>query len=381
MQLWDAIIVGAGPAGCAAAYDLAAAGRRVLLLDKAQFPRSKACAGALTMKAVRALRYSITPVVRHTVREIQLEHESVGVLTAGRRKPVCVMTVRAELDAYCLEKTCRRGVVFRQIGPISGLRQEPDRVVLELEGEQLAGRVLLGADGVHSRVRGLAGASASSPAAGAGWFRTGFAVEANVPYSATGRAFPLVFDFAPVAGGYGWLFPRNDHVNVGLYTAGSGPAPDRAALSAYIAARCGTTEHTRAVGQFLGFGGAGYAPAAGRVLLAGDAAGCVDPLTGEGIYGAIASGQAAAAAILSTLQQGADPSPHYRAGLARLRADLSVAERAARRFYAQPERGFRLMQMPLVRRAVLHSYSEGLSLRWLDRGIGVARRLMSSASH
>ena len=62
--MWDAIVVGAGPAGCAAAYDLAAAGRRVLLVDKASFPRPKACAGALTMKAVRALRYSIGPVVR-----------------------------------------------------------------------------------------------------------------------------------------------------------------------------------------------------------------------------------------------------------------------------------------------------------------------------
>ena len=253
MQTWDAIVVGAGPAGCAAAYDLSAAGRSVLLLDKSRFPRSKACAGGLTMKAVQALRYSINPVVRHTVREIHLEHPAAagGVLPVRRQKPVCLMTVRAELDAYCLDQTRARGAVFRQIGPIASLHEEADSVALQLEGEPepLVGRLLLGADGVHSRIRALQGRTA--------WFRTGFAMEANVPYRATGGAFPLVFDFSPIPGGYGWLFPRNDHVNVGLYTAalpeaGRAPSIDRSTLAAYILARCGTREYERAIGQFLG---------------------------------------------------------------------------------------------------------------------------------
>ncbi len=399
-MIWDAIVVGAGPAGCAAAYDLAAAGHRVLLVDKARFPRPKACAGGLTAKAVKALRYPIDPVVRNTVREIHLEHRSApgGVLSVGRSKPVCAMTVRSELDAYCLDQTCRRGAVFRRIGPILSLREEADRVLLSLEGEPdpLICRLLLGADGVHSRVRALAGKST--------WFRTGFALEANVPYRVTGRTFPLVFDFAPVAGGYGWLFPRNDHVNVGLYSAGAAMAPepavedsgqsgtgspsaprvnpapiiDRALLADYIAKRCGTREHDRATGQFLGMGAAGYTPSASRILLAGDAAGFVDPLTGEGIHGAIASGQAAAAAMLGHLRRGGDAAGLYTAKLSRLRADLAVAERAACRFYARPERGFRLMQIPLVRQAVLHSYSEGVSLGALAFGIGMARRLVGS---
>ena len=74
-QLWDAMVVGAGPAGCAAAYDLAAAGQSVLLLDKRDFPRAKACAGGLTIKAVQALRYSIDPVVRKVIGRVRLEGE------------------------------------------------------------------------------------------------------------------------------------------------------------------------------------------------------------------------------------------------------------------------------------------------------------------
>lgn len=59
--VWDAVVVGAGPAGCAAAYDLAQGGASVLLVDRSDFPRLKACAGGLTMKALWALRYSIEP--------------------------------------------------------------------------------------------------------------------------------------------------------------------------------------------------------------------------------------------------------------------------------------------------------------------------------
>ncbi len=380
-MIWDALIVGAGPAGCAAAYDLAAAGKQVLLVDRAEFPREKACAGALTIKAVRALRYSIAPVVRKTISEALLEHRSGPgqPVLVGRRTPFCMMTMRLELDAYCLEQTQRRGTQFRRVGALAGLTELADRVVVHVEGEAapLEARFIVGADGVHSRVRALAAQASGKPAA---WFRRGFAVERNVPYTSTGRDFPLTFDFAPVHGGYGWLFPRNDHVNVGLYTSRDTAVPagaigvDRAALDAYIAARCGTAQQGRTVGQFLGLGAARYAPSDTRTLLAGDAAGFVDPLTGEGIHGAIVSGQAAAAAILAALNDGVPGAAAYARLLRRQCADLAVSERAARTFYAEPERGFRLMRLPLVGRAVLHAYSDGTSLTTLARGLAAVRR-------
>ncbi len=390
------MIVGAGPAGCAAAYDLAACGRRVLLVDRAEFPRSKACAGALTMKAVRALRYSIDPVVRRWERSIVLEEAAGGAVAVGRRSPVCAMTVRAELDSYCLEQTRARGAVFARVGALAALEQQADRVVLRMaDGGRLEARFLLGADGVHSRVRALL----PSADGGAGWFRTGFALEANVPYRTAGERYPLTFDFAPVARGYGWLFPRDNHVNVGLYVEG-GEHIDRAALERYIALRCGAgRSSSRPVGQFLGLGAAGYRPSTEtpetRVLLAGDAAGFVDPLTGEGIYGAIRSGQAAAAAMHAALggaaegarglwnkSRGREPlrpglpvAEGFALAAAALQADLRVAEHAATRFFREPARGFRLMRMPLVPRAVLHAYSEGLSLGALLRVVRVAGRL------
>ncbi len=390
--VWDAVVVGAGPAGCAAAYDLAAAGRRVLLVDRAAFPRPKACAGGLTTKAVRALRYPIDPVVRRWVRSIDLEQNAGNTVRVGRRVPVCAMTVREELDQFCLEQTRARGAAFERVGRLEALEQGSDRVLLRFaEQEGIAARFVVGADGVHSRVRTLLGP--------APWFRTGFALEANVPYMQPDEGYPLTFDFAPVSRGYGWLFPRDTHVNVGLYVSSAGEKLDRVALDAYIAARCGPgRERSVPVGQFLGLGAAHYQPpAAARVLLAGDAAGFVDPLTGEGIHGAIRSGQGAAAAILAACGQadhhsrtigqherssasGKGAGQHYVEATESLRADLRVAGHAAARFYAEPERGWALLRLPLLPRIVLRAYSEGLPLsrllsiaRWAGRFTALQR--------
>ncbi len=394
-EVWDAIVVGAGPAGCAAAYDLAASGRRVLLVDRSSFPRPKACAGGLTRKAVRALRYGIEPVVRRWESRIVLEQDRSHAITVGGREPVCAMTVREELDAFCLRRTIERGATFRRIPALAGLVQGTEWVELRLaDGQALWARFVLGADGVGSRVRALLG--------DASWFRTGFALEANVAYVQRDERFPLLFDFAPVPGGYGWLFPRDNHVNVGLYAESAGPL-NREALERYIAARCGPgREVSRTVGQFLGLGAAGYLPKPGtRVLLAGDAAGFVDPLTGEGIYGAIRSGQAAASAMDAALGRGSAAADGglessgrlqvrlrkkqidfavpihigFAAATESLRSDLRFAERAARRFYQDPARGFRLMRLPLVPWAVLRSYSRGLPLMRLQYGLQMAGRL------
>jgi geranylgeranyl reductase family protein len=387
--LWDAIVVGAGPAGCAAAYDLAAAGRRVLLLDRAAFPRPKACAGGLTMKAVRALRYPIDPVVRRWVNSIDLQGPGAEKRTVGRRTPACAMTVRDELDHFCLAKTLERGAQFRRIAPVCAVEGGEERVTLRCsDGQRFAARFLIGADGVHSSIRALCFPHAA--ASEGGWFRKGFALEANVAYSRLDEKFPLAFDFAPDAGamrGYGWLFPRDNHVNVGLYTEEVGhgaPALNRARLDAYIKARCGAGRQvSSSVGQFLGLGAAAYRPAQNtRVLLVGDAAGFVDPLTGEGIYAAIRSGQAAASAVDAALRSHTRDglAGHFVAASARLRDDLQVAEHAASRFYAQPKSGFDLLRLPLVPRAVLHAYAEGVSLSRLLRGVRLARRLLPASA-
>jgi geranylgeranyl reductase family protein len=368
---YDVLIAGAGPAGCAAAFDLARAGRRVLLLDKRTFPRPKACACGLTRKTLAALRYSVAPVVERECSEIVLQQASEDAakreVRVRTRSPICAMAVRERFDEFCLQQTLAAGATLRKIEGIVALRETGDGIELDIattEGDEtLRAAVLIGADGSNGQTRRL-----SEPTEAA-WYTRGFALEACVPYAELpeklpggGAAHDLVFDFAPLHGGYGWLFPKGDHINIGV--GAFAPEADdtqlksvtRDLLTGYAARKLGVTDLSHITGQHLGMGGHAYVPR-GRVLLAGDAAGLSDPLTGEGIHSAIVSGQAAAAAILDSKP---DLAAAYSKRLRPLQETLAFSHRAARAFYAEPERGFRAMRMPLLRSLILKTYADGL---------------------
>jgi geranylgeranyl reductase family protein len=404
----DILIAGAGPAGCAAAYDLAQAGKHVILLDKRTFPRPKACACGLTRKTLKALRYSVDPVIERVCHEIILqptatpgapcpvpaaiESRDVRVKT---RNPICAMAVRERFDNFCLQQTllaARQGgsIELRKIDYIAAFRESPDHIKLDVATpcgiETLRAPILIGADGSNGQTRRLhrqeSHGTQLSPSA-----QDGFALEATVPYADLPTILPsgdspldLVFDFAPLTGGYGWLFPKADHINIGvgsfapnsprhsskkLSPSAQDSAQDvtRALLLDYARQKLGVTTLAHITGQQLGMGGHTYIPH-GRVLLVGDAAGLVDPLTGEGIHSAIISGQAAAAAILETQGTGPwalNPALAYARHLAPLQKTLTFSHRAALAFYAQPERGFKAMRLPFLRSLILKTYADGLS--------------------
>ncbi|SEG61273.1 geranylgeranyl reductase family [Bryocella elongata] len=400
----DILIVGAGPAGCAAAYDLAEAGVQVLLLDRRSFPRHKACACGLTRKTLKALRYSVDPIVEHACEEIVLEAAAgdSAKLRLRDSKPIAAMAVRERFDAFCLEQTLAAGkngggVTFRRIDSIAALRETGDGIELDVltgdDRETLRAGVLIGADGSNGQTRRLAAqleagrteAVVTQPSEAA-WYERGFALEATAPYAVLPAALPegdgpkdLLFDFSPLPGGYGWLFPKGDHINIGVgaFAPGDGVAASKDAALKQVTRKL-LADYTQrklgvdlvqaggpVTGQYLGMGGHAYAPR-GRVLLVGDAAGLVDPLTGEGIHSAVVSGQAAAAAVLSTRAQGfAGIAESYAKKLTPLQETLAFSERAARSFYREPERGFRVMRTPMVGWLALKTYTDGLPVRFL----------------
>lgn len=368
MEFWDAIIVGAGPAGCAAAWDLAAAGRRVVLLDRADFPRHKACAGGLTRKSLRALRYSVAPVTREIVSAVVVEKRRGEARTLASRSPICAMTVRRELDEFCLRQTLGAGARFARIGAIAEIETGADGVWVRAGGASFQGRFLIGADGVHSRVRQLVWGDHP------GWFRRGFALEANV-HPAKDAASDLVFDFGSVRHGYGWVFPRRDHLNVGLYCEAATEKLDRLRLHAWIRGRFEDAGVEQLTGQYLGFGAENAPAMEGRVFLVGDAGGFADALTGEGIYGAISSGQAAAAAIESELRGGDRAGCAFWKRTARLREDLRFSAAGARWFYSNPDLGYRALTAPVFRGAVIRAYADGTKIAALAKAIRRFARL------
>ena len=409
---YDVLIAGAGPAGCAAAYDLASAGKRVLLLDRRSFPRHKACACGLTRKTLRALRYSVEPVVERVCREVVLQEAGPqfreGLRVADKscevrlkaRKAICAMAVREKFDAFCLEQTLAAGTRLKKIEAIVAVRESAEWIELDVASgdgvvETLRAPVLIGADGSNGQMRRLAAgldAQRADPRDGAwiesctaelpgepAWYARGFALEATVPFDALPSELPardaphdLVFDFAPISGGYGWLFPKGDHINVGVggfvpqAANGDGMSYEsvtRGLLESYTRQKLGVelgAVRAHVSGQHLGLGGHTYAPQ-GRLPLAGDAAGLVDPLTGEGIYSAIKSGQAAAGAVMACARAETTLlAAAYAERLAELQAMLAFSHDAAKSFYREPGRGFRVVRNRILRHLMLKTYADGL---------------------
>lgn len=325
----DVIVVGAGQAGAACALDLAMAGLSVLLVDRREFPRFKACAGGVTTKALRRYRFSIAPVIRQVESDMRISMYLRREALLEGPAPVCAMTVRTELDALCFERALSAGARFEKIGPIRAIDESADGVAVTLDdGRVLRARYLVGADGAHSQVRKLTGGFVPD--------RTAVAMEGIVQLPAGVALPPVTFDFGVVGQGYGWLFPKGDHVNVGIYTR----RPEETEFSKdrlrdYVQRRLGVNgesiEHL--VGFPIGTGGEKYQPASERVLLVGDAAGMAEALLGEGIHNAVLTGQMAANAIVLALASNGSARVLYDEYSDIVRGDIDNCRSLAKLFY------------------------------------------------
>jgi flavin-dependent dehydrogenase len=131
VERFDAVVVGAGPAGSATAIRLARAGARVLLADRASFPRDKPCGGGLTGRAVKELPVDVTPVVEDVVRTFEVR---LGYRKRFERRsdaPLVLMTRRRRLDAFLVEQAAEAGAVFRDGVTVEGVTVGPDGATLQ----------------------------------------------------------------------------------------------------------------------------------------------------------------------------------------------------------------------------------------------------------
>lgn len=353
----DVLVLGAGPCGAAAAHDLATAGLTVRVLDRPAFPHAKPCAGGVTMKALQRLRFDIQPVVRETADTLNITlrgHRPAGLAGPG---PVCVLTHRPELDAYCMSQAEAAGAGFERITALRGMRQTVDHVELETTRGRLRGLWLVAADGAHSAVRRwLFGQQA---------LRGAVAVEGLLAREHCQWYPGMTFDFGACSQGYGWLFPKGDHVNVGLYVWDRGRGkPARQALAAYARERLGSDRLTAVRGYPEGTWGHRVQPAAGRVLLGGDAAGLAEPLLGEGIYGAVRSGQDAAAAILG----GGDVARTYTLLVDAWRDEIRAMHRLSRLYYGALPLSYGVLKHGLGQQ-MMAAFARGMTLGQAKRAL------------
>jgi len=294
VERYDVVVIGAGPAGSTTAIHLARAGAKVLLLDRARFPRDKPCGGGLTLRAVRRLPVDPAPVVEHQVdrMEFRLGWRS-RFERRGRLGPFVLMTQRRRLDQYLAEQAVAAGAEFRDGVKAELLAGSGPRPSLRCDGRQLSAEVVVGADGANGTTARAAGLG--------GPVTHGVAYEGNAAFDERYRGLAVI-ELGTIPGGYGWIFPKGDHVNVGV----GGWESEGPRLRAHLAELCrrhgldeAALESLR--GHRLPLRRAGFVPARGRVLLVGDAAGLVDPLTGDGMYEAFVSAGLASEAALDVL--------------------------------------------------------------------------------
>ncbi len=331
MPAYDVAIVGAGPAGSTAAYRLARAGARVLLLDKATFPRDKPCGGGVTGRAARLLPFSIEPVVEDVVDRLECGLRYRWRFARRARAPLAYMTQRRRLDHFLLQQAADAGAEVRE--------------GVSVDARELDAAIVIGADGCN-------GSSARQLGLAQGIVH-GVALEANYPHEPR-FAGAMVLEIAVVRGGYGWIFPKGDHLNVGV----GGNAEEGPRLRAELRRLCEAYGiDPDAAGGLRGYRLPlrlpGTTLARGRTAVIGDAAGLVDPFSGDGMYEAFLSAKLVAEAALDVLAGRAETLEPYQAAVERRIAPLTRAGWGAKRAFERfPRATYAVARLPVTFRAL-----------------------------
>jgi geranylgeranyl reductase family protein len=313
---YDVIIVGGGPAGSVAGINLADLKGRVLLLDRAQFPRVKPCGGGISYRVYDRFRY-LTPVLRsvptNLINRVVLESPAGEIVDTSDSEPLYAMVRRYEFDAALLQECKRRGVEVLENCTATNVDVRPDGVTITTSaGATLDCDLVIGADGVNSVVAIRSGLRDN-------WSDDCVAIDTTEesPYEQLTGPKDTMYVYYGFGNtyGYGYVFPKVNHINVGIgyvlsyYRAAvkSKPYENHQAFVSHLRREgvlTGSSDVSNFLTSLLPVGGPLKRISGDRVLVAGDAAGFVNGLTAEGIYYAMASGEHAGKAAAQAVRAG-----------------------------------------------------------------------------
>ncbi|HZH41813.1 MAG TPA: NAD(P)/FAD-dependent oxidoreductase [Gemmatimonadales bacterium] len=359
MNRWDAVVVGAGPAGSVTAMLLARQGARVLLVDRARFPRDKACSEYLTPETTRVLEQLGDGILRAVEAKAPARltgmklvtpdgTEAIGRFREGPGyappRPYAFALPRTVFDQVLVEAAVRAGVELREGTPIDDLVWEAGSVggvVVRQPGalkygtgsRSLRGRIVIGADGLRSVVARRLGYRRSGP-------------PRRIAYSAHVADVHGVTDLGEMhigTNGYVGMGPiGNGETTVALVVPASRAHPEFTHPEGFVRAldefpkirgRYRADRFTRSILATGPFAQWSRASTADGALLVGDAADFFDPFTGQGIFSALTGARLAAQVVGEALERSpAGPLPaqaleSYRRGRRRAFAGKWVLER------------------------------------------------------
>ncbi|MCM0673941.1 geranylgeranyl reductase family protein [Micromonospora phytophila] len=333
MIVWDLAVVGAGPAGLSAASVAARAGLRTLVVERAEHPRYKTCGGGLIGTSLAAVRERIEVPAHDRVDTVTFTRDGRrGFTRRHADAPLVTMVRRDEFDDRLRAAAVAAGAEVRQRVAVRAVDQNPDAVRLRLaDGETVHARAVVGADG-------SSGVTARHVGVRHRQVDLGLELELPVPPREQSRwRGRLLLDWGPLPGSYAWVFPKGDLLTVGVIAARGEGERTREYLRAFVD-RLGLAgvEPTHDSGHLTRCREDDSPLRRGRVLVAGDAAGLLEPWSREGISYALRSGELAGAAVAA--------------------GDLAGYERAVRRDLVPSMRaGHRLLDVFCRRPDVFHA--------------------------
>jgi geranylgeranyl reductase family protein len=326
--MWDVAVIGAGPAGLTAARTAAAAGARTLVLEKAEHPRYKTCGGGLLGTSLAVLAGWIDVPARDRIDRVTFTADGRREFTRRHRAgPLLAMVRREEFDDRLRAAAVAAGATLRQRCPVRAVEQDPDQVRIRLaDGDEITARVAVGADG-------SAGVTARAAGVRYGQVDLGLEVELPVPaplaHHWRGR---LLLDWGAIPGSYAWVFPKGDRLTVGVIASRGRGAETRDYLRRFVD-RLGLSglEAAHDSGHLTRCRTDDSPLRHGRLLVAGDAAGLLEPWTREGISFALRSGELAGAAAA-----GGDLDGYERTVRQRFEPELRAGRRILAAFARRP---------------------------------------------
>jgi geranylgeranyl reductase family protein len=300
-KTYAVVIVGAGPAGSLLGYYLAKQQIPLLIVEKKRLPRMKVCGGGLTKRTLDILPFTIDAVVEDYATRATLSVKNHTVFSKNYEYPITALVMRDRFDHFLVQHAIDNGIDMMDDTEFIGVSGSPGNLTIETSRGSIKADIIVGADGAHSRVAYCLKLDVKK--------KQMTAIEAEIYLKQPNKSMDpfrhaIHFDIGPVRNGYGWVFPKKDHLSVGVLSLSNKSKGIRDALQAFIRAKKLDTqiETLSLRGHGIPYGPDRrnrYANHCGMVV--GDATGIVDPITGEGIYYAARGAQIASEAVITCI--------------------------------------------------------------------------------
>jgi geranylgeranyl reductase family protein len=345
-EIWDVAVIGAGPAGAMAAFAAASQHKRVVILERSHIPRYKTCAGGLIGVSMNALPAGFTPPIQATATSFTFSLRGRSEMTKDSNMPLVNLVRRDEFDALLVDTAVAAGAVVYDNTIATHLSTEDGamRIATRNRGDMRA-RIVVGADGSAGRSGAYVGVVLDQ-------VDLGLEVELVTPSDQSRDwAKRILIDWGTMPGAYAWVFPKGDTLSVGVIAERGNPDLTRSYLSDFLA-RLDLDQQEAVVssGHLTRCRTQDSPLYRDRVLVAGDAAGLLEPWTREGISFALRSGTIAgrAAAQAATAASAAEVAAVMTSYAEEISATLAPEMSAGRMFMRAFTRHPRIFHMAII---------------------------------